>query len=381
MENKISMVDLKGQYLKIKDEIDSGIMDVIGTSSFINGPAVKTFRENLGKYLGGISSITCANGTDALQIALMALGLKPGDEVIVPAFTYVSSAEVIALLGLVPVMVDIDPDTFNTGVDNISKALTSKTRAIIPVHLFGQSCDMEPILRFAAGHGLYVIEDNAQAFGAEYTFSDGRKARTGTMGTIGCTSFFPSKNLGCYGDGGALFCRDEALAERISMIANHGQKEKYHHSVIGCNSRLDTIQAAVLDVKLRHLDEYSRARQMAAAYYDEKLSEADPSGKFFRIPRRLPNSTHVYHQYTLKVRNGLRNGLKSFLAGRGIPSMIYYPLPLQEQEAFKGIARAAESLLNSKECADSVLSIPMHTELTREIQDTVIGGIRDFFGI
>ena len=230
------MVDLKGQYLKIKDEVDAGIRNVLETSSFINGPAVRKFRDDLGKYLGGTNVITCANGTDALQIALMALGLKPGDEVIVPAFTYVSSAEVIGLLGLVPVMVDVDPDTFNVTADNISKALTPATRAIIPVHLFGQSCDMEPILEFAGRHGLHVIEDNAQAIGAEYTFSDGRKAKTGTMGTIGCTSFFPSKNLGCYGDGGAVFCSDGSLAEKISMIANHGQKIKYHHSVIGCNS-------------------------------------------------------------------------------------------------------------------------------------------------
>ncbi len=379
MGTGICMVDLKGQYLKIKDEVDAGIRNVLETSSFINGPAVRKFRDDLGKYLGGTNVITCANGTDALQIALMALGLKPGDEVIVPAFTYVSSAEVIGLLGLVPVMVDVNPDTFNVTADNISKALTPATRAIIPVHLFGQSCDMEPILEFAGRHGLHVIEDNAQAIGAEYTFSDGRKAKTGTMGTIGCTSFFPSKNLGCYGDGGAVFCSDGSLAEKISMIANHGQKIKYHHSVIGCNSRLDTIQAAVLEAKLPHLDEYSSARREAADYYDMRLREMDPSGKHYRLPARQKNSTHVWHQYTLKITEGKRDGLKAFLEKLCIPSMIYYPLPLQDQEAFKGIARAAEDLSNARECASSVLSLPMHTELTHEIQDVVIDGIRQFF--
>ena len=372
------MVDLNGQYLKIKNEVDAGIRTVIESSAFINGPAVNEFRRHLGRYLGCSGVITCANGTDALQIALMALGLKPGDEVIVPAFTYVASAEVIALLGLTPVMVDVDPDTFNVTAENIRKALSPATKAVIPVHLFGQSCDMEPILELAASHGLYVIEDNAQAIGAEYTFSDGHKAMTGTMGTIGCTSFFPSKNLGCYGDGGAIFCNDPVLSERIAMIANHGQKIKYHHSVIGCNSRLDTIQAAVLDVKLGHLDEYSQARRKAALYYDEGLHRLDPDGQFIVTPHRSENSTHVYHQYTLKVRGGRRDALKEFLSKRGIPSMIYYPLPLQEQEAFRGIAKAGEELKYAEECSKSVLSLPMHTELTHEIQDYVIAAIGDF---
>ncbi len=374
----IMMVDLKGQYLKIKDEVDAGIQAVIDSSAFINGPAVKEFREKLGSYLGGTHVVTCANGTDALQIALMALGLKPGDEVIVPAFTYVSSAEVIALLGLTPVMVDVDPSTFNVTAGNICQAITPATKAIIPVHLFGQSCDMEPILELAHAHGLYVIEDNAQAIGAEYTFSDGHKEKTGTIGDIGCTSFFPSKNLGCYGDGGALFCKDASLAEKMSMIANHGQKMKYRHSVIGCNSRLDTIQAAVLNAKLPHLDAYSEARRNAAGYYDEKLKALDPGEKFFTTPAKSKHSTHVYHQYTLKVKAGKRDALKEYLAGRGIPSMIYYPLPLQEQEAFKGIAKASGRLDHAKECADSVLSLPMHTELTSEIQDKVISAVKDF---
>lgn len=379
MANKIQMVDLKGQYLKIKDEVDAGIQNVIDNTAFINGPIVKEFAQHLSDYMGGCYVTTCANGTDALQIALMALELKPGDEVIVPAFTYVASAEVIGLLGLTPVMVDVDYETFNVTVDNIKKALSPKTKAIIPVHLFGQSCDMEPILAFAKEHNLYVIEDNAQAIGAEYTFSDGHKAKTGTMGTIGCTSFFPSKNLGCYGDGGAIFTNDEKLAERIHMIANHGQRVKYHHSVIGCNSRLDSIQAAILDVKLKHLDEYGKARYEAASYYTAKLKEFDPEEKFFITPKELDKSTHVYHQYTLKIKNEKRDALKAYLGEQGIPSMIYYPLPLQEQEAFKPITRAAENLEKSKACAYSVLSLPIHTEMTKDVQDAVINSIISFY--
>lgn len=379
MANKIQMVDLKGQYLKIKDEVDAGIQNVIDNTAFINGPIVKEFAQHLSDYMGGCYVTTCANGTDALQIALMALELKPGDEVIVPAFTYVASAEVIGLLGLTPVMVDVDYETFNVTVDNIKKALSSKTKAIIPVHLFGQSCDMEPILAFAKEHNIYVIEDNAQAIGAEYTFSDGHKAKTGTMGTIGCTSFFPSKNLGCYGDGGAIFTNDEKLAERIHMIANHGQRVKYHHSVIGCNSRLDSIQAAILDVKLKHLDEYGAARYAAASYYTAKLKEFDPEEKFLITPKELEKSTHVYHQYTLKIKNEKRDALKTYLGEQGVPSMIYYPLPLQEQEAFKPITRAAEELEKSKACAYSVLSLPIHTEMTKDVQDAVINSIISFY--
>ena len=373
------MVDLKGQYIKIKPEVDAAIQNVIDNTAFINGPIVKEFAQNLSNYMGGCHVITCANGTDALQIALMALDLKPGDEVIVPAFTYVASAEVIGLLGLTPVMVDVDYETFNVTVDNIKKALSDKTKAIIPVHLFGQSCDMEPILKFAKKHNLYVIEDNAQAIGAEYTFSDGHKEKTGTMGTIGCTSFFPSKNLGCYGDGGAIFCKDEELADRLRMIANHGQRVKYHHSVIGCNSRLDSIQAAVLDVKLKHLDEYGKSRYEAASYYTKQLKAFDPEEKFFITPKELAQSTHVYHQYTLKIKSGKRDALKKFLADAGIPSMIYYPLPLQEQEAFKPITRAAESLTISKDIAYSVLSLPVHTEMTHDIQEIIINKVIEFF--
>lgn len=371
----LQMVDLHGQYLKIKSEVDAGIQKVIETSTFINGPQVKEFAANLAAYSGSKHVITCGNGTDALQIALMSLGLKPGDEVIVPAFTYVASAEVIGLLGLVPVMVDVDYHTFNITISNIEKALSPKTKAIIPVHLFGQSCDMEPVMEFAEKHGLYVIEDNAQALGAQYTFSDGQKKHTGTIGHIGCTSFFPSKNLGCYGDGGAIFTDDDTLAERLRMIANHGQQVKYHHKVIGCNSRLDTLQAVILLVKLKHLDEYCQARNKAARYYTSHLEEL----KDIVVPQELSKSTHVYHQYTLKVLNGKRDALKQYLAAAGIPSMVYYPLPLQQQEAFQDITRAAETLSVAEELAFSVLSIPIHTELTFEQQDLVIERIKDFF--
>lgn len=369
------MVDLHGQYMKIKPEVDKGIQEVIDTCAFINGPQVKEFAEELKEYSGAKHVITCANGTDALQIALMALDLRPGDEVIVPAFTYVASAEVIGLLGLTPVMVDVDPHTFNVTADNIRKAISPHTKAIIPVHLFGQSCDMEPIMKLAEEHNLYVIEDNAQAIGSVYTFSDGSKRHTGTIGTIGCTSFFPSKNLGCYGDGGAIFTDDDQLAEKLRMIANHGQKIKYHHSVIGCNSRLDTIQAVILKAKLPHLDEYCTARKAAADYYTANLKDI----KGIIVPEELPASTHVYHQYTLQVADGKRDSLKDFLASKGIPAMIYYPLPLQQQEAFKEITRAAESLEISQHLADSVLSLPIHTELTREDQDIIIAAVKEFF--
>ena len=316
--------------------------------------------------------IPCANGTDALQIALMALGLKPGDEVIVPAFTYVASAEVIALLGLTPVLVDVDPQTFNVTAEHLSQGLSSRTKAIIPVHLFGQSCDMEPILDFAHRHQLYVIEDNAQSLGSEYTFSNGQTKKTGTIGTIGCTSFFPSKNLGCYGDGGAICTNDDALAQRITMIANHGQREKYHHEVIGCNSRLDAIQAAILDVKLCHLDLYNQRRQTAAKLYDHLLGTLTEVS----LPHRDAHSTHVFHQYTLQIDVALRDSLRSHLASNGIPSMIYYPLPLHKQPAFRHVGRQAGPLDNADELANRVLSIPMHTELSptqqRHITDTII---------
>ena len=372
MQQKIQMVDLHGQYMRINAEIDAAIAEVIDSSAFINGPAVGRFASALAQYTGARHVIPCGNGTDALQIALMALGLKPGDEVIVPAFTYVASAEVIALLGLRPVMVDVDCDTFNTDIRFIEKVITPRTRAIIPVHLFGQSCDMAPILDFAAAHGLYVVEDNAQSLGAVYTYPDGRSRHTGTLGHIGCTSFFPSKNLGCYGDGGALFTDDDALAERIRMTANHGQRVKYHHDVIGCNSRLDTLQAAVLEVKLRHFDEYCRARRTAAHRYDALLRGVDG----IDLPVEASFTTHVYHQYTVKVRDGRRDALKEYLASNGIPSMIYYPLPLHRQKAY---ACGGAGLKIAESLADSVLSLPMHTELTVEVQERIAGEVAGFF--
>lgn len=372
---KIQMVDLKGQYDKIRDEVNEEIQKVLDSTAFINGPKVKEFAGHLADYCRVKHVITCANGTDALQIALMSLGLEKGDEIIVPAFTYVATAEVIGLLGFVPVMVDVDYTSFNVTVSNIEKALSAKTKVIVPVHLFGQSCDMESIMAFAREHHLYVIEDNAQAIGVVYTFSDGVKKQVGTIGDIGCTSFFPSKNLGCYGDGGALMTNDDVLAEKIRTIANHGQKVKYHHTVLGCNSRLDTIQAAVLDVKLKHLDEYSTARYKAAQYYTENLK----SVVGLVTPEEMSYSAHVYHQYTLKVLNGRRDALKKHLEEAGIPAMIYYPLPLQQQEAFKHIARAVGTLNVAEQLAYSVLSLPIHTEITPEQQDVVICRIKDFY--
>jgi dTDP-4-amino-4,6-dideoxygalactose transaminase len=347
---------------------------VINGSTFIYGPQVKEFKSNLEKYTGAKHVIPCANGTDALQIALMALDLQPGDEVIVPAFTYVAAAEVIGLLRLTPVMVDVDYNSFNISLENIEKGLSPKTKAIIPVHLFGQSCPMEEIINFAQKHKLFVIEDNAQALGANYKFSDGTSKQTGTIGHIGCTSFFPTKNLGCFGDGGAMMTDDDTLAERLRVMTVHGQSEKYHHEILGCNSRLDTLQAAILNVKLQHLDEYIQSRQRAAKIYSEGLANIDG----ITLPEEMPYSMHVYHQYTLKVRDGRRNALKTYLSENGVPSMIYYPLPLNEQNAFKDITRAAENLDVSKELADSVLSLPMHTELTAEEQEYIIKTVKDF---
>lgn len=371
----IVMCDLKGQYDKIKNQIEVEINKVLSSASYINGTQVREFENSLMEYTGAKHVIACANGTDALQIALMALDLQPGDEVIVPAFTYVASAEVIGILKLTPVMVDVDYSSFNVTIKNIEKAITHKTKAIIPVHLFGQSCDMEPIMELAKKHGIYVIEDNAQAIGAIYTFSNGEKRQTGTIGDIGCTSFFPSKNLGCYGDGGALMTNNDELAPKIRMIANHGQKVKYHHEVIGCNSRLDTIQAAILNVKLKYLTNYCDARYNAAQVYHNLLKDIDG----IAIPTELPFSTHVYHQYTLKVNNGKRNLLKKHLEEHGIPSMIYYPLPLQKQNAFISIAVQAETLDISVQLADSVLSLPIHTEIKREQQEVIVNAIKNFF--
>ncbi|MDR6566547.1 DegT/DnrJ/EryC1/StrS family aminotransferase [Chitinophaga ginsengisegetis] len=372
---KIQMVDLKSQYLKIKSSIDSAIADCIDTTAFINGPQVKQFTDNLSAYLDVPYVIACANGTDALQIAMMALGLERGDEVIVPSFTYVATAEVIGLLGLVPVMVDVDPSSFNITADIIKTALSPRTKAIVPVHLFGQCADMTPIMQLAKEHGLYVIEDTAQALGADYFFADGRKMKAGTIGNIGTTSFFPSKNLGCYGDGGALYTRNKELADKIGMIANHGQIKKYVHKYIGVNSRLDTLQAAILNVKLTHLDSYANARQEAAKYYDTKLGDVSE----LSVPSRSEYSSHVFHQYTLKVKDNKRNELKTYLESKGIPAMIYYPIPLNDQEAFMNIGRAIGNLPVSRELCSQVLSLPIHTEMEKAQQDYIIENIKAFF--
>ena len=355
------MVDLRGQYDKVKSEVDAAIQEVIDTTACINGPQVKKFEKELAAYLSTDYVIGCANGTDALQIALMALDLKPGDEVIVPCFTYVATAEVIALLKLTPVLIEVDPATFNCTAEMIEKAVTSKTKAVVPVHLYGQCADMESILEVAAKHKLYVIEDTAQALGADYTFSDGTVKKAGTMGTIGCTSFFPSKNLGCYGDGGALMTNDAELAANIRKIANHGQAVKYFHDVIGVNSRLDTMQAAILSVKLPHLDQYASERNRAASFYDSSLKDLD----WIETPVRQPNSTHVFHQYTVKLGANIdRDAFKAHLSAKGVPSMIYYPLPLHLQIAFKTDAHPAGSFPVSEELCKRVISFPIHTEMS-----------------
>jgi len=370
----IPMLDLKGQYKKIKTGIDEAIHNVLDNTCFINGPEVHKFESNLSAYLDSKYVIACANGTDALQIAMMALNLKPGDEVIVPSFTYAATAEVVGLLGLIPVMVDVDEYTFNIRVEDIEKAISPKTKAIVPVHLFGQSADMEGITQIAKKHNLFVIEDNAQAIGAKYRFKDGTVKHLGTIGDIGCTSFFPTKNLGCYGDGGAIFTQNSEIAERIRMVTDHGQRVKYYHDIIGCNSRLDTIQAAVLNIKLTHLDEYSANRYEAAQRYKEMLGGI----KEILLPVESPFSTHVYHQFTIQLSEK-REDLKSFLAERGISSMVYYPMSLNNQKAFSSISRIPVSLSNSERLAASVLSLPMHTELNYEVQRVICDNIKLFY--
>jgi len=370
------MVDLYGQYLKIKQEIDTALLNAVSAAEYINGSEVGAFQKELEQYTGSAHVIPCGNCTDALQIALMSLELKPGDEVIVPAFTYAAAAEVIGLLKLRPVMVDVDYDSFNITLKNIEKGFSSKTKAIIPVHLFGQICDMEEIMNFANTHNLYVIEDNAQTLGACYTFSDGRKKQAGTVGHIGCTSFFPTKNLGCFGDGGAMMTGDEERAKKLLMIARHGQSERYRHDILGCNSRLDTVQAAILRVKLKYLDQYCKARQKAAHLYSSLLQEVEE----IILPKEMPYSTHVYHQYTIKIKKPeQRDQLKAYLQEKGVPSVIYYPLPLHQQKAFKSIMRQAEKLKSATALSASALSLPMHTELQEEEQAYITGQIKQFF--
>ena len=371
----IQMVDLKKQYLHIQDEIDNAVLNCIRSTAFINGPIVSEFAQNLAKYLDVKHVIPCANGTDALQIAMMAIDLQPGDEVILPAHTYFATAEVIGLLKLTPVMVDVDPDTFLINLEEVKAAITPKTKAIVPVHLYGQSVDMEPLMAIAKEHNIIVIEDNAQAIGANYTFNDGTIKKTGTIGHIGCTSFFPSKNLGCYGDGGAMFTNDDELAAKLKMIANHGQSRRYYHDKIGINSRLDSIQAAILNVKLKYLDTYNSARAYAARYYNEAFSDIME----LQTPVKQHNSTHVYHQYTLRVLNGNRNDLQDHLQALNIPTMIYYPVPLYNQGAFKGMIQEGFSLPVTDLLSDQVISLPIHTEMDEVLLNQIIDGVKSYF--
>ena len=359
---KIQMVDLQAQYQRIKHDIDAGIQEVIDSAAFVKGAKVTEFQEHLEAYTGAKHVINVGNGTDALQIALMALGLKPGDEVITPTFTFIATAEVVALLGLTPVVVDVDWETMNMDVESVRRAITPRTRAIVPVHLFGQCADMEALMALAQEHGLYVVEDACQAIGAKFTFSNGETKQAGTIGHIGCTSFFPSKNLGCYGDGGAIFTNDDDLAAKMRAIANHGMVVRYHHDMIGVNSRLDSIQAAVLDAKLPHLDEYIAARQKAAAYYDRAFKDCPA----LLIPGRQAHSTHVFHQYTLRVTGADRNALRDGLAEKGIPAMIYYPVPLHQQKAYLDPRYKDGDFPIAERLASCVLSLPMHTELEEE---------------
>ena len=356
------MVDLRSQYAHIKAEIDAGIQEVIDSAAFIKGPKVKAFQEHLEAYTGAKHVIPVGNGTDALQIALMGLGLKPGDEVITPTFTFIATAEVVALLGLTPVVVDVNWETMNMDVEAVRRAITPRTKAIVPVHLFGQCADMEALMALAEEHQLYVVEDACQAIGARYTFSNGETKQAGTIGHIGCTSFFPSKNLGCYGDGGAIFTNDDTLADRMQAIANHGCHVRYHHDEVGVNSRLDSIQAAILDAKLPHLDAYTAARQRAAAYYDKAFANNEK----LLIPGRDPHSTHVFHQYTLRVVGVDRDQVREGLAERGIPAMIYYPVPLHQQKAYLDPRYKDGDFPVAERLAACVLSLPMHTELDEE---------------
>jgi UDP-2-acetamido-2-deoxy-ribo-hexuluronate aminotransferase len=364
---KIQMVDLKGQYEKIKNEVDLGIQEVINNTQFIKGPQIKKFEEGLAKELNVKHVIACANGTDALQIAMMSLDLKLGDEIILPVFTYVATAEVIALLGLIPMMVDVDPDTFCIDVNLIEAKISNKTKAIVPVHLFGQCANMDEVMHIANKHNLYVIEDTAQAIGAKYTFKDGSVMGAGCIGTVGTTSFFPSKNLGCYGDGGALMTNNDELAAKIRMICNHGQSVQYVHDVIGVNSRLDTIQAAVLNAKLPHLKSYELARNEAANWYDELLGN-HPN---LIIPKRNLSSTHVFHQYTLQIVGLNRDEVRKKLIEKNIPSMVYYPIELHKQKAFAVYNETGEKFLVSEKLCATVLSLPIHTEMTKEMVDFI----------
>lgn len=370
----IQMVDLRSQYFKIKEEIDSAIQEVIDSSAFVKGEKVAVFQQNLEKYLGVKHVVPVGNGTDALQIALMALGLKPGDEVITPTFTFIATVEVVALLGLTPILVDVDPNTFCLSIDAVKKAIGPNTKAIIPVHLFGQNAAMQELLQIAKENKLYVIEDACQSIGSKYTFDDAISLMSGCMGDIGCTSFFPSKNLGCYGDGGAIFTDNDDLAIKMRSIANHGMEVRYHHDRIGVNSRLDSIQAAVLDVKLKHLDNYNQARQRVADYYNAAFSVSDN----LITPVRDMKSTHVYHQYTLKLEDVNRDSLQAYLKEKGIPSMVYYPIPLHRQLAFEKYYSSDKKYPVADKLAQTVLSLPIHTEMKLEQMEYICYEIQEF---
>ncbi|MES2776245.1 MAG: DegT/DnrJ/EryC1/StrS family aminotransferase [Bacteroidota bacterium] len=376
----IQMVDLKKQYKKIKPEVDTALQEVIDNAAFINGKPVQEFAKNLSAYLGVKHVIPCANGTDALQIAMMALGLQPGDEIITPSFTYIATVEVVALLRLTPVFVEVDPKTFCIDPAAIEAAITPKTKAIVPVHLYGHTSQMEEILAIAKKHNLHVIEDNAQAIGGDYTFSDGTVKKSGIMGTIGCTSFFPSKNLGCYGDGGAIFTNDDALADLLKKVANHGQSVRYYHDVVGCNSRLDTLQAAVLNIKLQHLDEYIDARRAVADYYDNAFANHPK----ITTPFRGRNQKHVFHQYTMILDNGgdnpaeYRNALSAFLAENNVPSMIYYPVPAHRQKMFESFGSGDVKLETTDWLTERVISLPIHTEMDRDQLELITSKVLEY---
>ena len=370
----LQMVDTKTQYLKIKNEVDAAVIAVMESSQFIGGKVVSDFAANLAQYHGVKHVIPCANGTDALQIAMMALGLKAGDEVITPSFTYIATVEVAALLGIKPIFVEVDAKTFCIDPAVIEKAITPKTKAIVPVHLYGHAADMEPIMQIAKKHNLFVIEDNAQAIGNVYAFADGSKSKTGSIGHIGCTSFYPSKNLGAYGDGGAMMTNDDALAEKLRMIASHGQSKRYYHDVVGCNSRLDAIQAAILDIKLKHLDEYIDARRKAADFYDAAFA----GNEKISVPFRAANNKHVFHQYTLTLNGVDRDALHQFLADNGVPSMIYYPVPAHRQKMFDAFGGSEYQLETTDWLTERVISLPIHTELDEEQQQFIVNKVLEF---
>ncbi len=369
------MVDLHGQYLKIKDEVDSAIQRVIDSTAFIRGEDVREFQKELSAYLDIKHTIACGNGTDALQVAMMALELQPGDEVITTPFTFIATVEVIRLLGLKPVFVDVRPDTFNLDPELLEQALTDRTRAIVPVHLFGQCADMESIMNFASSHSLYVIEDNAQALGADFLPANGSKQKAGTIGHLGCTSFFPSKNLGAFGDGGALFTNDDSLGQRAASLVNHGMQKRYYYEHVGVNSRLDTLQAAILRVKLQHLDDYHRLRQEAATWYDTSLSGIEG----LQTPVRSPFTSHIFHQYTLQVEASRRDALKQWLMEKGIPSQVYYPVPLHLQQAYRDLGYGKGSLPASEELCNKVLSLPIHTEMEQKQLEYISEQVQQFF--